>query len=424
MVSNLSMHTGISQKSIQNELGRLDNAQEMEIQQKKGTIIDRMNMELRRDPGNAQYILNMTLGQLDDVSKIYSLDNFSQEHWIDSIMSTKTTEEEKSEEDPGFKMDGLPLLEEILQGNWKEDVLLCIGGSPNTGKTAIMANIAYHLAQSNEDVCAVFHTIDDSMTQFLPRLVCIAADDINLEMNQVTNPVFHSDPHTIKSRNEGYQKILGLAKEGRLIVKDSSSGTTLAYGESLIKYYQDKYPDKKVIYFLDNFHKLHDTSGEKDERLKFKSLANYAKERIAKKYHVPVIATVEYTKLEPTHRPTNNNVSESVQLEYDCNFLAHLYNDMHGRGLNAQIYHNAMINGEEVQLPRIEMSIGKNKITSFKDRLYFDFYPASSIYKCCDRSVAKRDLESMSKMAASEDVLVKGKNGGKFFGQRKPQGEA
>jgi len=40
------------------------------------------------------------------------------------------------------------------------------------------------------------------------------------------------------------------------------------------------------------------------------------------------------------------------------------------------------------------MSIGKNKITSYKDKLYFDFFPASSMYRCCERSTAEEELKS------------------------------
>lgn len=401
MVGSLSAYTGISKKSIQNELDRLDNQHAIELKQEHNLIIDKMNREIKKDPDNAQHIISMAVNQLDSVSKVYNLDSFSKDSWVDFIRAAKEKEETESVKDPGFKLNDLKELEEILKGNWKEDVFLCIGGSPNTGKTALMANIAYNIAAYNEDVCVIFHTIDDSAGQFLPRMVAIASGDEELEINHVANPVYYNEPAHLKSREIGYKKILDLSTEGKLIIKDSSAGSSLSYGESIVKYYRDKYPDRQVIYFLDNFHKLNEAAGmsDKDERIKIKQFSSYVKNNIAVKYHIPVIATVEYTKLEPNKRPTNNNVAESVQIEYDCNFLAHLYNDMHGQGAAASLYHRAFLNGKEQMLPRVEMIVGKNKITSYKDVLYFDFYPASSLYKCCNKDTAVNDLKSVQEIA-------------------------
>lgn len=398
MANNLSMYTGVSVKSIQNELSRLDNATEMEAQEQRNLILEKMNKEIRKDPTDAQGILSITLSELENVSKVYNMDNFSQEFWVDTISTSREKEDLEGDANPGFKLNRLQLFESMLKGPWTQDVLLLFGGSPNTGKTALMANLAYDIATSNDNVCVIFHTIDDSINQFLPRLVCIASNDIDFQLNHVVNPVYYNDKQILKSRTAGYDKVMELAQEGKLIVKDSSSGATLNYGEGLVKYYQNKYPDKQIVYFLDNFHKLQDSSGnDKDERIKFKQFSHYVKNYIAIKYHVPVIATVEYTKLEPTQRPNNSNVSESVQMEYDCNFMAHLYNEMHGRGHNAELFHRAMVYGEEMMLPRIELAVGKNKITSFKDKMYFDFYPASSLYKSCEKTTAIQEGAAIAK---------------------------
>jgi hypothetical protein len=40
-----------------------------------------------------------------------------------------------------------------------------------------------------------------------------------------------------------------------------------------------------------------------------------------------------------------------------------------------------------VRLPVIEVNIGKNKITAFKEKLYFEFYPSSSDFLCLDEHI-------------------------------------
>jgi hypothetical protein len=57
----------------------------------------------------------------------------------------------------------------------------------------------------------------------------------------------------VETRREiGYKKIRDLAVEGRLIIKDVSHGSTISFMETLVSYYQDKYPDKHIVLILDN----------------------------------------------------------------------------------------------------------------------------------------------------------------------------
>ena len=381
MVNTLSSYTGISTRAINSELRRLDSANEQEAQTDKDIIIEKMVKDVRKNPADSHGILSAALNNIEEVNKNHSIDNFSQSTWVDMIRTTKDNEENLGDENPGFKLNRLKLLEEVLHGNWRQDVLMCFGGQANTGKTSLMASMALDLALSNDDVCVIFHTIDDSIAQFLPRLVCISGNDPELEINHVLYPGHYNQPHQRKLRDSGYEVVARLAHEGKLIVKDSSSGTTLSYGEGLIKHYQEKYPNKQIVYFLDNFHKLSDMISEKDERIRFKHMSNYIKNHLAIKYHIPVLATVEYTKLDPKLRPTNNNIAESVAMEYDSNLIVHMYNEMHGKGAEAVTMHRKTLNGEEKVLPRCEMIFGKNKITSFKDSMFLDFYPASSMFE-------------------------------------------
>ena len=102
---------------------------------------------------------------------------------------------------------------------------------------------------------------------------------------------------------------------------------------------------------------------------------------IAGKYNTTIIATVEYTKTPYGEKPTNYNISSTVQLEYDGNVIMHLYNDLHDKKDRANDYHTVKYNNTLTRLPRVELSIQKNKISSFKENLFFDFYPASSDFK-------------------------------------------
>ncbi len=227
--------------------------------------------------------------------------------------------------------------------------------------------------------------------------MAIAEGSHSLTMNQIKSPNYwvKDYPDVLSKRLAGYQKLEHLIKSGRLVVKDSNHGSTLAYAETLIQYYKEKYPTRRLVYMLDNFHKLNDFSDQKDERTRFKKLSNAIK-GLATTYHIPILSTVEYTKLPAGTKPSNTSISETVAMEYDSNLIIHLYNELHELGPNANMFHITTNKEGQIQrLPRIEMIFGKNKITSFKSSLWYDFYPASSDFVGVDETVIAAQLTAM-----------------------------
>ena len=169
-----------------------------------------------------------------------------------------------------------------------------------------------------------------------------------------------------------------------MCLKDANDGCSLAASEDLIKYYQDKFPHRNVIYILDNIHKLLDFQGTGNERMRYKTISERAKD-IATSCHVPFLGTVEYTKLPAGQKPTNNNIAETGQFEYDANLICHMYNELHEQGQEFanehHLTHNIRTRGQIKTLPIIELNITKNKISDFKNKLWFKMFPASSNFK-------------------------------------------
>jgi replicative DNA helicase len=210
------------------------------------------------------------------------------------------------------------------------------------------------------------------------------------------DPNYHirnGEPEKILERREtGYSVVRELIRTGRLVVKDANDGNTIAYAEKLIKYYKQKYPKRNIVYVLDNFHKLHDFEAmNSDERVRFKKVSNVMKD-IATKFHICVITTVEYRKTKHGDHATNADIGETGQIEYDASLIAHLHNEVHERGKDAKIYHIGGTDMNPIQLPRIEVNIGKNKITAFKNRLFFDFFPENSDFVCVDERVTMDEV--------------------------------
>ena len=276
--------------------------------------------------------------------------------------------------------------------------------------------MGYEIATHQEnDACVIYHSIDDTAMQVLPKWVCIAEGTRQLTINQVRNPKYwatHGSGSSIDSRrNSGYSALRGLMSAGRLILKDANDGLTLAYAESVIRYYKEKYPQRNIVYVLDNFHKLRDfAESEESERTRFKTMSNTIK-NLATKYHISIICTMEYTKLPAGVKPTNNNIAETVQIEYDANIIAHLYNEAHELGTEQAeatgLTHNYITNGQLSKLPVVELYIGKNKVTDFKSRIYFDFFPASSDFLSRDTAQLEEEIENKKKEAQSKKTANK-----------------
>ena len=397
MVNILAEKTGISIKALQGDVTRLQNTQEAERSRERQNILDKMNRNIQRSPTEAEYFMNEAQAMLYELSKRFNEDAFSEDSCIAFLDSQKVYQEQKSGEYMGYILGpDLISFQEAFCGEWKKDVWFAIGAGPNVGKSALMSKIAYEIAAHEENnAIVIYHTIDDSADQILPRFISVAEGSRKLTLNQVQDPKFHAKgiyAQWIFSRREnGYNKIRSLMKSGNLVLKDSNNGSSILYADRLIQFYKNKYPGRNIVYILDNFHKLQDYLGQ-DERVRFKALSTQIK-AMATKHHICIISSVEYTKLPTGTKPTNNNIAESVQISYDANALIHLYNDYHELNEKATHYHIHPVTDDEEpkMMPRVELIVGKNKISGFKGRFWLDFFPDCSDWAYVDSSIPNED---------------------------------
>jgi DNA primase catalytic core len=248
---------------------------------------------------------------------------------------------------------------------------------------------------SENNACGIYHSIDDTKNQLIPRCVCLAEGGRKLTINKVVNPDYFirsglDSKDILTYRDKGYDKLMDLGRNGRFIMKDANDGYTLSYVERLIRYYKDKYSDRDIIYVLDNFHKLQDFESIKgDERIRFKAMSTIMK-NLATKYHICMFSTVEYTKLPRGTIPSNNNVGETKQIAYDANLICHLYSDFNEWGDDAKHFHIGIDGeGNAAKMPRVMLDFGKNKISSYRGRQWYDFFPEQADFNFVEASVVE-----------------------------------
>ncbi|MAG39514.1 hypothetical protein CMI41_00920 [Candidatus Pacearchaeota archaeon] len=393
MCEVLAKATGISIKAIQSELERLQNIRAAEKARERQNITDKMVNLIQRDPSQIEFVLQDALNDLYNLANKYDEDNFSEQSCLSLVRSRREYEETKDGSFSGFVLgQDLKRLENALAGDWKKDVWFCLGGNPNAGKTSFLCKMAYEIARHKKenDALVIYHSIDDTAEQLIPKFVSIAEGSRDLTLNQVMDPNYylrtgHGD-ELLEKRDMGYNIFESLIDDGRIILRDANNGNSLSYADAQIRHFRNKYPNRNIVYILDNFHKLHDFGGGGDERVRFKKVSNMMK-NLATKHHIAVITTIEYRKTQGGRKATNDDISETKQIEYDANIIAHLHNEVHEKGDDASKFHTALVDGAPVRMPIIELSIGKNKVSGFKSKLWFEFYPDYSDFKNIDESI-------------------------------------
>jgi DNA primase catalytic core len=384
MCTTLSKATGVTIKAVQQELERLQDLRSHEKSRGRQLIFDKMVQSIQKNPDDAEYALHEAETRLFDLAKQYEDDSFSETSCVDELDTQKIQEESKDGSLSGFELGPeLVTLQNSLNGNWRKDVWLTFGGRPNSGKTSFLCRMAYAISSiKNNNATVIYHSIDDTLEQVIPKFVAIGEGSRNLSLNEITDPNYHKrnnpDKDIDNKREVGYSVIRELVKSGNLVLKDANHGISISFADRLIRYYKNKFPDRNIVYILDNFHKLSDfQSSRNDERVRFKELSKTIK-GLATKHHICVVTSVEYRKTQNNAKAGNQDIAESIQIEYDANLIVHVHNELHDKKHKSKLLHMEVVDGQPEPCPTIELEIGKNKITGFKGSLYYDFFPYCS----------------------------------------------
>jgi DNA primase catalytic core len=382
MAKQVSKMTGYDITTILSEVKRLKNEKDADIQARKINLIESLASEARRNPRDAELALAQCQTAINDINKTMKSESEASAT-LGSIMALKDVDEAKTGDFAGYylKPDGLGIIGSHLDDDWKQDNLIFVGGSQQAGKTTFCCQMAYEIADDpmNNAIC-IYHSIDDSMKAIVYKWICNASRSLNLWLGHVANPNYWATQEGYEYvkdlREKAYRKILKMVKNNQLIVKDSSDGSSLAYAESIINYYRELYPEKNIVLFIDNFHKLPDYA-DRHGHERVKMLSNHVK-NMTVRHHITVIATAEYKKLGAGEVPDNMALAESRSLAYDANVIFHLYNDLHHKGENESMLIHYDEQGRA--WPRIRCRFGKNKVSGFEGREFLDLYPGAARY--------------------------------------------
>ncbi|MFE4029316.1 DnaB-like helicase C-terminal domain-containing protein [Priestia sp. YIM B13551] len=258
-----------------------------------------------------------------------------------------------------------------------------VAGQSNIGKSSFMLQLAWQVSQANQTptkerprkAFVLYFSLDDSNNELLPRLVAI---DQRIPINVVRFPKKYQDNSTyMKKRAEG---VIKLKQSVDFInMQDVNNGSDIEYIQETMEAYHVELmkvdPSYQLVVFIDNFHDI--TIG--DEKLRSKTggekydhIADLLT-KIATKYDCPIVCTAEFRKLNGNRRPTVDDIRESVKILYEAKAVLLCYNEVSIRGQQATVHWMRADNPNKQ--PVYEVHVGKNKYSSFKGRMFFEFIP-------------------------------------------------
>lgn len=389
MISQLSLFTGFSEKSIRDEIKKIENSESLRIASSKKAVVSKLIDDISNGKMDAEILLNSALNDLHEINTIANSNTLDTNTRVNRILSVKEYEEDESHATPVFLGDDMKAFSASIEGDIAGKVVY-IGGASNVGKTAQIINLLWRIVSYNDDVCCPFLSIDDSEKDIIPRMACFDAsydaylkkeEQVlnSLNINKFAKPQLYKDSIQYEIimdyRNKFFDKLLEFTREDKIALFDSTDGRSISFVESILRNYREKFPNRRLIFFLDNFHLLQ-LDSDQDGREKYKTLSHELK-ALSIKYSATVISSVEYTKMPMDQEPTNNNIAESVALVYDSNLIWHGFNELHGLREKALSYFHDNYGN---QYPIVKFAAGKNKIAAFKGNAYFKFYPEKSLY--------------------------------------------
>jgi len=266
---------------------------------------------------------------------------------------------------------GYPILTKKLDG--LQNAFYLLAGQTNIGKSAVLLNLALNLTKHN-DVFVLFFSIDDNIRQILPRII---AADTNLEINTVANPKFkikynkelkpERAEELLKAREKAMTNLKSLSNS--FAVKEENDIRSIEEMEKYIRIYKEIAGKKQLVVIVDNLHRIKSELRFGSVRETYMYVSDTLK-RWKTDYDIPVVATAELKKINSLRRPLGDDIKECVDLQFDSDFTALLYNDFDLRD-DSTLY---FVDNNGKSQPVIEISVIKNKTGGFKGKLYYKFY--------------------------------------------------
>lgn len=404
LIKVLSDKTGISFTSIKEDIAAIRDSKVRERNERLEAAAQKYHKDIQSDPSNAQVLLSQHQNDLLAIEKEFNRQPQGVDYQLsryDALQHNKLNSEIETSE---FTLGRYTLLGHALSGgmSWTESCFAIVGGRANSGKTATTLAIGTDIALHDENAIVIGHFTDDSYIQIEPRIKCNIASMLReQDMPHLTIGGAASPRKNLNTSAEwevyynADKQFRHLIEEERLFVLDQEDGKNLATLERTLRQIRNRYPEKKVFIMSDGLHNYQDFLGN-DQTSRMTRISSAMKD-FAGQYKCSIWATAQYRKNMPFNRaelklPVDDDLADARALMYDPNLIVHVYNDLHDRAEDCEIFwEKKELPG--IRLPRLLLCVTKNKLTEFKDKLVLNMDPKTVSLTQVDALRARLDSE-------------------------------
>ena len=264
-----------------------------------------------------------------------------------------------------------------------------ICGDSNIGKTAIISQLAGQVYINNPDAYVLDISLDDPYKEKVSRVI---ASTFRLPINAVKNPsiIMKSHPQVFKRIIQGIDYMFNSAWRYRAVDSQAWGSYVEEIGQAIKELVISlKVQDKplKLVVFIDNFHDLNTTGAVGNDKNKYDYIAQYISD-LANELSIPIVCTGEFRKLNNFKRPSLDDIRESVKIKYEAKSIMLCHNEVGIKQEAAAVYYERKDRAEKQ--PVFEIKFGKNKYSSFKGRLFYNFIPEWAHFNEADASSSRR----------------------------------
>jgi replicative DNA helicase len=247
-----------------------------------------------------------------------------------------------------------------------------IAGSPNVGKSAFALQLAWNVSVLNKNTYVLYFSLDDRVEDIVPRIV---AFDQRIPISAVKFPdMYEGQTNVLARRIKGFSNLEKAAP--RFKIRGKTHGSTIEYIRQSIEEHKLWLPeDYRLVIFVDNFYDIKSNN----KNLQGSDLYNTVSDtlgELADLYDLPIVCTAELRKLNGYRRPTPDDLRDTVVLQYRADAILLCYNDVGVKMQMADVFWYK--EGSEKKQPILEIHVGKNKISDFKGRLFYQFWADQS----------------------------------------------
>lgn len=283
---------------------------------------------------------------------------------------------------------GWESIDKAFDGGIKNGFIV-IAADSNIGKTAVMSQMAWQIVENNPNAYVMDFSLDDPMPDKLSRIVSAGSKVL---LNAVKNPTNYTEmPLMLARRQQSLNKLRKYVDCYRAY--DANFTTNIEDIEEEIQRklieLEQAGLDKQVIVFIDNLHDLNIKASPNisDKQLKYDIIAQWCADTSIR-YNIPVICTAELRKINGAKRPELDDIRECVKIKYEAKAVIMVYNEVHYKGDAAEVFY--LKQNTPMKQPVLELHFAKNKMSSFKGRLFFEFYPEMARLEEPDDQTVKR----------------------------------